>query len=39
VYQKESKGRTMTFMVIEDSYTGSNGEPVVTSTMNLLHRS
>ena len=39
VYQKESKGRTMTFMVIEDSYTGADGEPVVTSTMNLLHRS
>lgn len=39
VYQKESRGRTMTFMVIEDTYTAADGEPVVTSSMNLLHRS
>lgn len=39
VYQKASGERTMTFMVIETAYTDETGEPVVTSTMNLLHRS
>jgi acyl dehydratase len=39
IYTKESKGRTMTFMVIEDTYADADGRPVVTSTMNLLHRS
>jgi len=39
IYQKESNGRTMTFMVVEDRYTDAEGAPVLTSTMNLLHRS
>lgn len=39
IYRKESGGRTMTFMVIEDRYTDEDGNPVLTSTMNLLHRS
>lgn len=39
IYQKASGERTMTFMVIETAYTDETGEPVVTSTMNLLHRS
>lgn len=38
IYSKESKGKTMTFMVVEDRYTDDKGEPVVTSTMNLIHR-
>ena len=39
VYTKQSGERTMTFMVIETTYTDADGAPVVTSTMNLLHRS
>ena len=39
IYQKESGGRTMTFMVVEDTYVDADGEPVLTSTMNLIHRS
>lgn len=39
IYTKASGDRTMTFMVIETTYADSSGEPVVTSTMNLLHRS
>lgn len=39
IYQKVSGERTMTFMVIETRYTDDDGTPVVTSTMNLLHRS
>lgn len=39
IYQKQSGDRTMTFMVIETRYTDDDGNPVVTSTMNLLHRS
>lgn len=38
IYAKESGGRTMTFMVIEDTYRDESGEPVLTSVMNLLHR-
>ena len=39
-YQKESKGRTMTFIVSETAWTDeSTGEPVVTARMNLIHRS
>ena len=37
-YTKESKGRTMTFIVVEDIYTDEAGEPVLISRMNLLHR-
>ena len=29
----------MTFMVVEDTYRDERGEPVLTSTMNLIHRS
>ena len=39
IYQKVSGERTMTFMVIETRYTDADGDPVVPSTMNLLHRS
>lgn len=39
IYRKSAGDRTMTFMVIETTYTDASDEPVVTSTMNLLHRS
>ncbi len=39
IYQKVSGDRTMTFMVIEDTYVDDDGAPVLTSIMNLLHRS
>jgi hypothetical protein len=38
-YTKQNKGRTMTFIVTEDVYTDESGEPVLTSRMNLIHRS
>ncbi len=39
LYAKESSsGRTMTFLVTEDVYRDADGEPVVTSRMNLIHR-
>lgn len=39
-YAKESRGRTMTFIVTETVWKDdSNGEPVVTSRFNLIHRS
>ena len=39
-YQKESKGKTMTFIVQETNWTdASTGEPVVTARFNLIHRS
>lgn len=39
IYQKHSGDKTMTFMVIVDTYKDeTDGEPVLTSTMNLLHR-
>ena len=38
-YRKESKGKTMTFVVVETSWTDqATGEPVCTSTMTLIHR-
>lgn len=38
-YQKESKGKTMTFVVVETAWTDrDSGEPVCTSTMNMIHR-
>lgn len=38
-YQKESKGRTMTFFVSETTWTDdTSGEPVVTAIFNLVHR-
>ncbi|MBU6216083.1 MAG: MaoC family dehydratase N-terminal domain-containing protein [Acidobacteria bacterium] len=39
IYTKQSGDRTMTFMVVETTYTDDAGAPVVTSTMNLIHRS
>jgi len=39
IYQKPAGDRTMTFMVIETTHTDEHGQPVVTSTMNLIHRS
>ncbi|MGP0109565.1 MAG: MaoC family dehydratase N-terminal domain-containing protein [Acidimicrobiales bacterium] len=38
-YRKESKGRTMTFVVVETAWSErSTGEPVCTSRMNIIHR-
>jgi acyl dehydratase len=38
-YQKESKGRTMTFIVSETNWSdASTGDPVVTTRFNLIHR-
>ena len=38
-YQKESKGRTMTFFVSETTWSDeTTGEPVVTAIFNLIHR-
>jgi acyl dehydratase len=39
IYQKPTGDRTMTFLVTEDVYRDANGEPVLTSIMNLIHRS
>ncbi len=39
IYQKASGDKIMTFMVIEDTYRDDDGAPVLTSIMNLLHRS
>lgn len=39
-YAKESKGRTMTFVVNETVWTDQqSGEPVVTTRFNVIHRS
>ena len=38
-YRKESKGRTMTFVVVETDWTErDSGAPVCTSRMNIIHR-
>jgi hypothetical protein len=38
-YQKESKGKTMTFIVTETKWRDeATGEPVVTSIFNVIHR-
>jgi acyl dehydratase len=38
-YRKESKGRTMTFVVVETAWRDqATGEPVCTSRMNIIHR-
>ena len=39
IYQKPTGDRTMTFMVIENTFADESGEPVVTATMNVIHRS
>jgi acyl dehydratase len=39
IYQKESKGKTMTFVVVETVWTEqATGELVATSRMNVIHR-
>jgi uncharacterized protein YrrD len=39
VYQKDSKGKTMTFIVTETVYSDEkSGDPVVTARFNLIHR-
>ena len=39
-YEKESKGRRMTFLVLETVWTdAATGEPVATSRANFIHRS
>jgi acyl dehydratase len=39
IYQKDSKGKTMTFIVTENVFTDEkSGQPVLTSRMNLIHR-
>ena len=39
LYEKESKGRTMTFLITETVYRKEqSGEPVLTTRMNLIHR-
>jgi hydroxyacyl-ACP dehydratase HTD2-like protein with hotdog domain len=37
-YTKEAKGKTMTFLVMENVFKDDNGEPVVTERFNLIHR-
>jgi acyl dehydratase len=38
-YQKESKGKTMTFVVVETAWSDrATGEPVCSSRMNIIHR-
>ena len=40
LYEKESKGKTMTFLVTENVYRDEKtGDPVVSTRMNLIHRS
>ena len=39
IYEKESKGRTMTFVITEDVFRDDKtGEPVLTMRSNILHR-
>jgi acyl dehydratase len=39
LYERESKGKTMTFLVTENVYRNQKtGEPVLTTRMNLIHR-
>jgi hypothetical protein len=38
IYQKATGDKTMTFIVVEDTYSDASGDPVITSTMNLIHR-
>jgi acyl dehydratase len=39
LYEKQSGERTMTFLVTENEYRAADGEVVLTSRMNLIHRS
>jgi N-terminal half of MaoC dehydratase len=38
IYEKESKGSIMTFIVMETEWRDESGAPVVTETFNLIHR-
>jgi hypothetical protein len=39
LYEKDSKGKTMTFLVTENVFRDEGtGDPVVTTRMNLIHR-
>jgi hydroxyacyl-ACP dehydratase HTD2-like protein with hotdog domain len=38
IYEKESKGSIMTFIVMETEWTDEAGAPVVTERFNLIHR-
>jgi acyl dehydratase len=38
LYSKESWGKTMTFLVIENVFRDDDGKPVVTERFNLIHR-
>ena len=38
LYEKESKGSIMTFIVMETEWTDESGSPVVTERFNLIHR-
>jgi acyl dehydratase len=38
LYSRESKGRTMTFLVTETEYRGEDGEVAITARFNLIHR-
>jgi acyl dehydratase len=38
IYTKESKGKVMTFIVMENEFKNAAGEPVVTEIFNLIHR-
>jgi acyl dehydratase len=39
IYERESKGKTMTFIVMETEWRDEkSGEPVVTEKFNLIHR-
>ena len=39
IYEKPTGDRIMTFVVVENTFTDDSGEPVVTATMNVIHRS
>lgn len=40
IYEKESRGSVMTFLVIETAWRdAASGEPAVTTVFNLIHRS
>jgi acyl dehydratase len=39
LYEKQSGDRTMTFLVSENTYRDDKGDLVLTSRMNLIHRS
>jgi len=38
IYTKESRGKVMTFIVMENVFSNEAGEPVVTEIFNLIHR-